>query len=577
MRRLFVLLIGFVCLVQAASTQDIGDQSTVTVRLFSTQTARKITFIPLGAGAEIRFCPQCPQKKIDVPVRLEQINEQLYVTGIQQAQSPLTLRGAFRVRVEGSSQVENASGQWIVSTTNAGLRILLTTSTEHYVMAALNGEAAPDEPIESLKAMAVVARTFARVNAHRHAAEGFDLCDSTHCQALHFGSRRPEVEEAVRTTTGETLWVGAHRAEAYATQHCGGETEDAASVWPNLHVRYLRAHADPYCLRRSSAEWHADIGIAQLAGILREQHWNVPGPVEDIRIIKRTPTGRAKLLEVTGQGKKAEISASSLRFALDRALGWNQLRSDWYEITLNNGVIHFEGKGYGHGIGLCQAGSFEMASEGRSYREILNFYFPGTQVRITPHDMGWKEIRGSGWTLSAADPRQSLLEEGNLAWARARSVFPPKIAMQPYVRLMPSTELFRQATDEPGWTLASTQGTGIALQPLPILRAHGGESPVLLHEFLHVLVEEEAAPQTPLWLREGLVEALADTHRHTGDAMQTSAIEAALAHPASATESQRAHAASAELVRRMIEKYGIPTVRSWLRSGVPSTALAAAP
>ncbi len=109
-----------------------------------------------------------------------------------------------------------------------GLRVLLTLPSEDYVIAALNGEAAPDEPMASLKAMAISIRTFALSNANRHNAEGFGLCDSTHCQALRLGKARPEVERAVRETAGETLWFGGQRAHVYYTQHCGGMSEAAA-------------------------------------------------------------------------------------------------------------------------------------------------------------------------------------------------------------------------------------------------------------------------------------------------------------------------------------------------------------
>ncbi len=576
MRQPLTLFIGLICFARMAPGQD--GESNVTVRVFSIHVAREVTFSPLGSGNVMRMCPQCPQAKIGTPVTLKQVGDELQILGGSKGDSlphkQLELRGAFRVHIEGSSEVETAAGRWVVDKDTSGLRILLTTSTERYVIAALNGEAAADEPLESLKAMAVVARTFALANAHGHAAEGFDFCDNTHCQALRIGPTRPDVEEAVRATTGETLWDGTHRAEAYTTQHCGGEAEDASSVWPAIHAPYLHAHPDPYCLRRSTASWHANINIAQLARILREQHWKVPEQIETIRVTKRTPTGRAQMLEVLGQETRSEISASSLHFALDRALGWNQLRSDWYQITLNNGVSHFEGKGYGHGVGLCQTGSFEMAAEGRNYRGILSFYFPGTQLRITAKDAGWQEISGAGWTLAATDPSQDFLQMGNLVWAKAQSIFPPNATVHPIVRLMPSAELFRQATDEPGWMLASTRGIHIVLQPLPVLRANAGESPTLLHEFLHVLVEEEAASQTPLWLREGLVEVVAGNRHQTSGAMPVSEIEASLAHPATLIEAQRAHAASEQFVQGLIDKYGLQMVRGWLRSGVPSTALA---
>lgn len=568
MRWLFILLIVLARAVPVAAETE----GSVTVSLFSIHTAREVTFSPLGSTNVIRLCRQCAQTKIDTPATLKWMNGEIHLAGDTIAHKKVEFRGAFRVQIERSPEVETAAGQWTVDAAPTGLRIVLTTSTERYVLAALNGEAAADEPPESLKAMAVVARTFALVNTHRHAAEGFDFCDSTHCQALHFSAARPNVEQAVEATTGETLWVGSQQAQAYATQHCGGKAEDASSVWPMLHAPYLRTHPDAYCLRRSSALWHADISITQLARILREQHWKTPAEIEAIHIVKRTPTGRAQVIEVLGQGTRDEISASSLHFALDRALGWNQLRSEWYEITLNNGTVHFEGKGYGHEVGLCQAGAFEMGTEGRSYREILNFYFPRTLVRIRPNDHGWEQSSAAGWTLIATDGSPSLMQAGNSAWAKAQSLFPPKASVHPVVRLMPSTELFRQATNEPGWMLASTSGTNIILQPMPVLRARGGESSTLLHEFLHVLVEQETTPQTPLWLREGLVEALAGTNSyHRSDAMRISEMENALAHPLNMAESQRAHAASAQMVRRLIERYGLQTIRSWLHSGVLST------
>jgi stage II sporulation protein D len=242
MRWLSIFLIGFICFAQLAAAQGDAEQSTVTVRLFSTQIIQEITFIPLGANVTLRVCRKCLERRVDSPVRCKQIKDELQLAGDPHPHKKVELRGAFRVHVEGLREPQSASGQWLVNPTNTGLRILLTISTEHYVMGALNGEAAPDEPLESLKAMSVVARTFTLVNLHRHAAEGFDFCDSTHCQTLRFGSVRLDIEQAVQATTGETLWYEGYRAETYATQHCGGEAEDVASVWPALHAPYLRRH-----------------------------------------------------------------------------------------------------------------------------------------------------------------------------------------------------------------------------------------------------------------------------------------------------------------------------------------------
>jgi stage II sporulation protein D len=378
MKRIILLILCVQLLPQFSFPQSSNERSDLTVRLFSTHTVTEATFVPLGSGGRMRLCAQCKETAITSPLTLKLTKDGISIS----PSSPTTPRkqiyisGAFRIRVDGVQAVETAAGQWSINATPDGMRVLLTTSVERYVIAALNGEAAPDEPVESLKAMAVTARTFALANPRRHAKDGFDLCDSTHCQALRFGMTRPEIEQAVRVTAGGTLWSGARRAETYATQHCGGQAEDASNIWPSLHAAYLRGHPDPYCLRKSAAQWHADIDVAQLTRVLREQHWNLPAQIDEVQIVKRTPSGRVQMLDIIGEDKRVSVSASSLRFALNRSLGWNQLRSDWYDVVLNHGVIRFDGKGYGHGVGLCQAGALRWPRKDMTIETFSTFTLP---------------------------------------------------------------------------------------------------------------------------------------------------------------------------------------------------------
>jgi stage II sporulation protein D len=520
----------------------------LTVELFSAQRVTHLTAIPLTA----------PKSPLDVE------SSTLH--------KPLILSGRFRLQAQDKEPVI-AAGKWTITSQHDGLRILLTLPSEAYVLAALNGEAAPDEPLASLKAMAISMRTFALENANRHRAQGFDLCDNTHCQALRLGKPRPEVERAVQETAGETLWSGNQRAHIYYTQHCGGRSESAAAIWPDERASYLAGNrTDPYCLRRSPAEWHATIPLTQLSDIFRAQGWQTPSPIADIRVIKRTAEGRAELLEVNGRGAPAQLSASSFRFAVDRQLGWNHVRSDWYTANVAGGVVEIRGKGYGHGAGLCQAGAYEMAMEGKTEAEILNFYFPGTAAGITPTDNGWQKIPASGWTLLTTEPDGTLLADGNAAWAKAQSLFPgPQGGKGPTVQELPTVELFRQTTGEPGWTLASTRGNTVFLQPAAVRQNNGGTAPVLLHEFLHVLVEQQAGSNAPLWLREGLVEILADPQK--GDSnlvdLPVSQVETALAHPSDAAVSRQAHQVAAHMTAALCARYGKPAVRNFLRYGVP--------
>jgi stage II sporulation protein D len=566
MKCLIGLIACFVLSVQLCSAQASEEPSVIKVRIFSTRIIKSLilTSINKDNRTATNFATSSPMS-------LTLLKDGIHTSATEKPHKQMTFNGVFRIQTDAAQLT--IAGRLAIDAAADGMHILLTIPTERYVVAALSGEAAPNEPMESLKAMAVVTRTFTLLNQHRHRAEGFDLCDSTHCQALRFGIVRPEVEEAVLSTTGETLWDGSRRAETYMTQHCGGQTEDAAHVWPDQSATYLRTHTDPFCLRRSAAKWHAEIDAAQALRIFHEQHWSVPMQITTIQVVKRTPSGRAQTLIIGGPDRSAYISASSLRFALNRVLGWNQLRSDWYDVSLRSGTIRFDGKGYGHGVGLCQAGSFEMASEGRSYRDILRFYYPGTNTHIMSADDGWQIVSGSGWTLLTSTTSHALIATGDTAWAKAQSLFPTREQVSPTVHLMPSTELFRQATNQPGWMLASTRGSDVFLQPLRVLQSHEGVDATLLHEFLHVLVEQEATPQTPLWLREGLVEVLAENEHPERmlTAMPLSTVESALAHPIDATDSQRAHLISAWYVQRYIDQYGITAVRGWLRSGVPST------
>jgi stage II sporulation protein D len=545
----------------AASPPAPESARLLTVELFSTRTVKTLTATQSGqpTPTQIDWAPNGLRLSSGTTVK------------------QLSLSGSMRLRA-GDAQEISAAGRWTITWQRDGLRVLLTLPSENYVIAALNGEAAPDEPIASLKAMAISIRTFALANANRHSDEGFGLCDSTHCQALRLGKARPEVERAVRETAGETLWFGGQRAHVYYTQHCGGMSEAAGDVWPAEQASYLAGnHADPYCLRRSTAEWHARMDLTQLSGIFRAQGWQTPSPISAIRVTRVSQTGRAELLEVTGRGAPAQLSASSFRFAVDRALGWNQMRSAWYTVSMAGSALEIKGRGYGHGVGLCQAGAYEMAAEGLSDNRILSFYFPGAIAGITPSGDGWRSVAGAGWTLLTTDPAGGLVSEGNAAWAKAQSLFgSPAGSIAPTVQELPSTELFRQTTGEPGWMLASTRGSNVFLQPATVRQNNGGTEALLLHEFLHVLVEQQAGEQAPLWLREGLVETLANSGQSRGT-MPVKELDAALARPADATASRQAHQVAARMAALLCARYGMAAVRDFLRNGVPLGILKSLP
>jgi hypothetical protein len=109
------------------------------------------------------------------------------------------------------------------------------------------------------------------------------------------------------------------------------------------------------------------------------------------------------------------------------------------------------------------------------------------------------------------------------------------------------------------------------VQPDAVVLTHSRDaSGTLLHEMLHVLVEAEASAQTPLWLREGLVEVLAGESGGFSTTMSANQVDNALTHANTLQESERAHRAAAARVQALVARYGLSTVRGWLKSGVPA-------
>ncbi len=491
--------------------------------------------------------------------------------------------GTLRVTDDASGEERTATGLWHIKVNrqNHAIDVVLTLPSERYVAAVLNAEAAVGEPAESLRALAIVARTYALTGTHYRAQSGHlpaELCDSTECQALRLGKVSSAVDDAVRATTGETLWFGNLRAKVFFSQSCGGVTEDVGAVWPSLHgVSYLRSHADPFCLRRDFAAWHAEVPWNEFVTIAHAEGWHVPESINRVSVVERSASHRAVRIAFSGADRTATfVSASALRFGIGRALGWNRVRSDAYILSLHNRVLVFDGHGHGHGVGLCQLGASEMADEGRLAREILEFYFPATRVRILPNGEGWRREQVGALHVVSVDVFTKEQQDDLLAtWKDAQRRFPPRRPADAEIIFAPSTELFRQLTTEPGWALASTRGNTIVLQPKAVLQAHETDvGATLLHEMLHVLVEAEAGELAPLWLREGLVEILAGepTAAPRGKQMDVGAIDRALLHPRSFAESELSHQAAAARVHALAVRYGLLALRGWLSTGIPAGA-----
>jgi SpoIID/LytB domain protein len=270
-----------------------------------------------------------------------------------------------------------------------GKNITRDLALEEYVLGVVAAEGSVEDELEALKALAVAARTYALKNLRRHADEGYDFCDTTHCQRylLAVADERAHARfknlyrRAVTETAGETLRDEEGRvADAYFHAACGGMTADLETLWGVANAPgYLRGVADEYCAA-APHDWVNVIPAAKLAKALRgDSSSDIGERLDNVTVTSRDRTGRVEYIALEGE-RKLTLRGWDFKMIVGRALGWNVLKSSRFEVTRAGSDFVFRGTGFGHGLGLCQEGAHEMARRGLSYRRILEHYFPGTKV-----------------------------------------------------------------------------------------------------------------------------------------------------------------------------------------------------
>jgi stage II sporulation protein D len=250
---------------------------------------------------------------------------------------------------------------------------------EDYVRGILPLEVSASWPPESLKAQAVISRTFALRSLGRHGSEGFDLCNRTHCQV--YGSRESEKEStdrAVAETEAQVLFYGDDLANTVFFSNCGGRTEESSNAWETeSSPRYLNPVRCRYCRNEKHYEWTQTLSQEQIARALEKCGERCELPLRSFKVSSKGSSGRAKTLAFQHRGGTAKLRASRFRMAI----GPNLLRSTLLvKIRKTGSGFQIQGRGWGHGVGLCQEGAKGMALKGKSYGKILKLYYPGTQI-----------------------------------------------------------------------------------------------------------------------------------------------------------------------------------------------------
>lgn len=263
------------------------------------------------------------------------------------------------------------SGSLTVSVRNGHLRIINRVPIEEYVASVVGSEYGFDD-LEGSKAMAVVARTYA-IRTSGVNGEGVPLVDDARAQVYRGRAYvTPVTLRAARETAGQLLTHDGIPIEAVYSASNGGHVAANESVWNTAPVAYLRERKDPWDSISPDSEWTFSIDEEKL----HKQLGDIYGlDVRDIEFGRPGRDGRVRRVTLHSKDGRRTISGSDFRAIVARENGERTLLSTNFSVDRKRDSYEFEGGGYGHGVGLSQWGARAMAGSGKSYTEILDFYY----------------------------------------------------------------------------------------------------------------------------------------------------------------------------------------------------------
>ncbi len=247
---------------------------------------------------------------------------------------------------------------------------------ESYMYGVLQHEVPYWWPMEALKAQAVAARTYAMYQAQVNKAGDYDLKSDTSSQ-MYGGSttERFRTKTAVDQTRGQVLTYQGKIFPTYFHATCAGVTAGAQEIWKiNLPPISGMVHCG-YCRFSPHYSWNSKVSLAEVEEKLNKSGRPV-GQVLKIEIISQTPSGRVGSLKITGISGEAVIAAKDFRIWI----GGDRMKSTLFTVNVVDDMAEFHGKGWGHGVGLCQWGTLGQALLGHKYEAILKFYYPGADI-----------------------------------------------------------------------------------------------------------------------------------------------------------------------------------------------------
>ena len=270
---------------------------------------------------------------------------------------------------------------------------------EDYLMSVISSEMKSSASIELLKAHAVISRSWlkARLKDHKAGHEHFDVCADDHCQRYQGLTMAvgDDVCRAIDRTWGQVLEYGGDICDTRYSKCCGGRTELFSTCWEDVDLPYLQSVEDPFCDCENSSilsqvlndydlhtadfhDWTVQYTTDELSELVSTRTGIDFGTIVALEAVERGPSGRIKYLRITGTLREEVIGKE---LAIRKALSSSHLKSSAFEIEKSPDGFVLKGRGWGHGVGLCQIGAAAMAAQGYDYRQILSHYYVGAEIK----------------------------------------------------------------------------------------------------------------------------------------------------------------------------------------------------
>ena len=321
-------------------------------------------------------------------------------------------------------ETQRFAGSFRIIVENGRLTAINVIGIEDYLRSVISSEMKASAPQEFLKAHAVISRSWLLAQIRKKEKslprpepkirEGrlirwfdredhlnFDVCADDHCQRYQGLSRvaAEAVDKVVEATWGEVLTYGGKICDARFSKCCGGVTELFSSCWEDIDYPYLRSvadapseGADPFCKTRDRRllshvlndydletldffDWKVEYTRSELSELICRRSGIDFGQVRELIPLRRGPSGRIVELEIVGSKRSLTVGKELM---IRRWLSESHLKSSAFTISYDDDRIILTGRGWGHGVGLCQIGAAVMGEKGYAYSEILSHYFPGS-------------------------------------------------------------------------------------------------------------------------------------------------------------------------------------------------------